>query len=64
MQLTDIEKRIVAAAPKGWLDQPTPPMCTVGECRRVVHSWGTCMCLLVRSLQNERDNANPPKCNE
>lgn len=60
MQLTEAEKRIVAAAPKDWLDQPPPPMCTVGHCTQVKRAWGTCMCLLIRGLQNERDNANAP----
>jgi hypothetical protein len=54
MRLTEIEERIVAAAPPDWLDQPTPPLCTAGHCAQVQRVWGTCMCLLIRGLQNER----------
>ena len=54
MKLTEIEERIVAAAPPDWLDQPSPPCLTVGQCAEVRRAWGTCMCLLLRALQNEK----------
>ncbi len=55
--LTSQEARIVAMAPPGWLDQPPPPGCTIGQCAVVKAAWGVCMCELVRRLQASRDKA-------
>ena len=54
MKLTPIEERIVAAMPANALDQDVSKMCTVGHCMQVKRAWGTCMCLLIMALQNER----------